>query len=192
MKAMLVDENKNLIWSEVKKPTPKEDEILIKIYAVALNRADLLQRNRKSRCRYHHQFGKGKRSGNTEKRGSKRTSCMAMDCLCGETLGECLPYMAEGGYWVIISTLAGVETNIKLRPILTKGLHIVGSMLRKRSSEEKSKLTALQLYVCGSVDNRQFKNSNIEATCTASICVFFLFICKRRNVFPSKKWPVLP
>ena len=65
---------------------------------------------------------------------------MAMDCLCGETLGECLPYMAEDGYWVIISTLAGTETNIKLRPILTKGLHIVGSMLRKRSSEEKSQL----------------------------------------------------
>ena len=65
---------------------------------------------------------------------------MAMDCLCGKELGESLPYMAEGGYWVIISTLAGTETNIKLRPILTKGLHIVGSMLRKRSSEEKSEL----------------------------------------------------
>ena len=65
---------------------------------------------------------------------------MAMDCLCGKELGESLPYMAEGGYWVIISTLAGTETNIKLRPILTKGLHIVGSMLRKRSSDEKSQL----------------------------------------------------
>ena len=65
---------------------------------------------------------------------------MAMDCLCGKELGESLPYMAEGGYWIIISTLAGTETNVKLRPILTKGLHIVGSMLRKRSSEEKSHL----------------------------------------------------
>ncbi len=65
---------------------------------------------------------------------------MAMDCLGGKDLGESLPYMAEGGYWVIISPLAGIETNIMLRPILTKGLHIVGSMLRKRSSEEKSKL----------------------------------------------------
>ena len=45
MKAMLVDENKNLVWSDVEKPSPKEDEILIKIYAAALNRADLLQRN---------------------------------------------------------------------------------------------------------------------------------------------------
>lgn len=55
---------------------------------------------------------------------------VAMDCLCGKELGESLPYMAEGGYWIIISTLAGTETNVKLRPILTKGLHIVGSMLR--------------------------------------------------------------
>ena len=44
MKAMLIDENKNLVWSEVKKPSPKNDEILIKIHAAALNRADLLQR----------------------------------------------------------------------------------------------------------------------------------------------------
>ncbi len=65
---------------------------------------------------------------------------MTMDCLCGDTLGQSLPFMAEGGYWVVISTLAGVETNIPLRPLLTKGLHLVGSMLRKRSNEEKSAL----------------------------------------------------
>ena len=65
---------------------------------------------------------------------------MAMDCLSGAALGESLPYMAEGGYWVVISTLAGIETNLKLRPLLTKGLHLVGSMLRKRSSEEKAQL----------------------------------------------------
>ena len=65
---------------------------------------------------------------------------MAMDCLSGTTLGESLPYMAEGGYWVVISTLAGIETTVQLRPLLTKGLHLVGSMLRKRSSEEKAQL----------------------------------------------------
>lgn len=37
--------NKNLVWSDVEKPIPGDDEILIKIYAAALNRADLLQRN---------------------------------------------------------------------------------------------------------------------------------------------------
>lgn len=45
MKAMLIDKDKNLVWSDVKKPVPGDDEILIKIYAAALNRADLLQRN---------------------------------------------------------------------------------------------------------------------------------------------------
>ena len=44
MKAMLIDENKNLVWSDVETPPKKDDEILIKIHAAALNRADLLQR----------------------------------------------------------------------------------------------------------------------------------------------------
>ena len=276
MKAMLIDENKNLVWSEVEKPTPREDEILIKIYAAALNRADLLQRNgtypspkgwpewmglevsgiiedmgdkaKKESGKkigdkvcallggggyaeyvcapygmvmnmpknlsfeeaaalpeayatcylnlfYEGHLKKGQTafipagaSGlasvaipmaksfgarvitsvlsdeiaekiknlgadiiiNSSKQSvsevlkseeeNGRPVNMAMDCLCGKELGESLPYMAEGGYWVIISTLAGTETKVKLRPILTKGLHIVGSMLRKRSSEEKSHL----------------------------------------------------
>lgn len=276
MKAMLVDENKNLVWSDVEKPSPKEDEILIKIYAAALNRADLLQRNGTypSPAGWPDRMGlevsgiiedmgekaqkeSGKKIGdkvcallggggyaeyvcapygmvmcmpeglsfeeaaalpeayatcylnlfyeghlkegqtafipagasglasvaipmaksfgarvitsvlsdeiakkikglgadviiNSSKQSvaevlkaeeeNGRPVNMAMDCLCGKELGESLPYMAEGGYWVIISTLSGTETDIKLRPILTKGLHIVGSMLRRRSSEEKAKL----------------------------------------------------
>ncbi len=47
MKAMLVDENKNLVWSDVDDPTVGEGEVLIKIHAAALNRADLLQREGK-------------------------------------------------------------------------------------------------------------------------------------------------
>lgn len=46
--------------------------------------------------------------------------------------------MARGGYWVVISTLTGIETNIPLRPLLTKGLHVVGSMLRNRTPEFKA------------------------------------------------------
>ena len=44
MKAMLINENRDLVWSEVEKPSPKSGEVLIKIHAAALNRADLLQR----------------------------------------------------------------------------------------------------------------------------------------------------
>lgn len=65
---------------------------------------------------------------------------VSMDCLSGETLGKSLPFMARGGYWIVISTLAGVETNVLLRPLLTKGLHLVGSMLRNRTSEFKAYL----------------------------------------------------
>jgi len=63
---------------------------------------------------------------------------VSMDCLSGEMLGKSLPFMARGGYWVVISTLAGIETNILLRPLLTKGLHLVGSMLRNRTPEFKA------------------------------------------------------
>ena len=65
---------------------------------------------------------------------------IAVDCLSGEDIGNCMPYMARGGYWVVISTLAGVETNIMLRPLLTKGLHLVGSMLRNRTPEMKAQI----------------------------------------------------
>ena len=276
MKAMLINENKDLVWSEVEKPSPKAGEILIKIYAAALNRADLLQRKgtypspkgwpewmglevagvveeigsdaqttlkvgdkvcallggggyaeyvcapagmvmpipknlsfeeasslpEAFATSYLNLYFEGHlKPGQTafipagasglasaaipmaKALGSRvitsvlsdeiaeqikhlgadiiinsttqsvaeilkaeeengRPVNVAMDCLAGETLGQSLPYMAEGGYWIILSTLAGQQTNVMLRPVLTKGLHLVGSMLRKRSSEEKAQLLA--------------------------------------------------
>ncbi|MGN1473202.1 MAG: alcohol dehydrogenase catalytic domain-containing protein, partial [Eubacteriales bacterium] len=44
MKAMLVDAEKHLIWSDVPEPVLEDDRVLIEIEAAALNRADLLQR----------------------------------------------------------------------------------------------------------------------------------------------------
>lgn len=276
MKAMLVDKNKNLVWSEVKDPILEEDKIIVKIYAVALNRADLLQREGKypspkgwpawmglelsgeiiemgKKAQENTNFKVGDKvcalvgggayaekiaipyqlvlpvpEGLTMEEASAIpeayvtsylnlfeegklqkgqivyiaagasglasaaipmakaygatvvTSVMtneikekinhlnadyvivqekesipevfkrfeeeghpinvAMDCLAGKDMGEALNYMARGGYWVIISTLAGVTSEIQLRPILTKGLHLVGSMLRNRSNEQKEKL----------------------------------------------------
>lgn len=271
MKAMLVDENKNFVWSEVENPVIKDDEVLVKIYAAALNRADLLQRQGKypspAGCpewmgleiagvivdagkavtnwkigdqvcallggggyaeyaavkydmlmpvpkgltmeeasalpeayatAYLNLFIEGhleqgqtafipagasglasvaipmakafgarvitsvlsdeiaeKIKGlgadviinsttqkveeilkNQEENGTPVH--VSMDCLSGETLGKSLPYMARGGYWIVISTLAGTETNVLLRPLLTKGLHLVGSMLRNRTPEFKA------------------------------------------------------
>lgn len=271
MKAILVDENKDLVWSEVDDPIIKDDEVLVKIYAAALNRADLLQRQGKypspAGCpewmgleiagkivsigkdvtdwkigdrvcallggggyaeyvavkydmlmpvpkglslieaaalpeayatSYLNLFIEGHlESGQTafipagasglasvaipmakafgarvitsvlsdeiaekinplgadviinsttqnveeilkseEERGTPVN--VSMDCLSGETLGKSLPYMARGGYWIVISTLAGIETKLLLRPLLTKGLHLVGSMLRNRTPEFKA------------------------------------------------------
>ena len=271
MKAILIDENKNLIWSEVANPVIKGDEVLVKIHAAALNRADLLQRQGKYpsppgcpewmglevagviekvgsavtnwkigdrvcallggggyaeyvavkydmlmpipkglsmveaaalpeayATSYLNLFIEGHlEAGQTafipagasglasvaipmakafgarvitsvlsdeiaEKIKSlgadviinSTTQCVeeilkteeengtpvrvSMDCLSGETLGKSLPYMARGGYWIVISTLAGIETTVKLRPLLTKGLHLVGSMLRNRTPEFKA------------------------------------------------------
>ena len=273
MTAILVDENKNLVYSEVADPIPKEDEVLVKIYAAALNRADLLQRQGKypspKGCpewmglevsgvivevgaevkrwkvgdrvcallggggyaeyvcvrhdmlmpipkglsmveaaslpeayatSYLNLFIEGHlEAGQTafipagasglasvaipmakafgarvitsvlsEEIKEKikplgadviinsREECVeeilkkeeengtpvnvSMDCLSGETLGKSLSYMARGGYWIVISTLAGTETNLPLRPLLTKGLHLVGSMLRNRTPEFKAML----------------------------------------------------
>ena len=271
MKAMLIDENKNLVWSEVADPVIGDDEVLVKIHAAALNRADLLQRQGKypspkgcpewmglevagvvekvgrdvenwhigdKACAllggggyaeyvsvkqdmlmpipkglsmveaaalpeayatsYLNLFIEGHLDGGQcafipagasglasvaipmakafgarvitsvlsdaiaekikplgadviinssaerveeilaeeEKRGTPVN--VSMDCLSGQTLGKSLPFMARGGYWIVISTLAGVETNIQLRPLLTKGLHLVGSMLRNRTPEFKA------------------------------------------------------
>lgn len=275
MKAMLVDENKNLVWSDVPDPVMKEDEVLVKICAAALNRADLLQREGKYpsppgcpewmgleisgiivekgakvanwsigdrvcallggggyaeyvavkydmlmpipkglsmaeaaalpeayATSYLNLFLEGHlEAGQTafipagasglasvavpmakafgarvitsvlsdeiaekikwlgadviinsttqcveeilraeEERGTPVS--VSMDCLSGETLGKSLPYMARGGYWVVISTLAGITTNIQLRPLLTKGLHLVGSMLRNRTPQYKAYILA--------------------------------------------------
>lgn len=274
MKAMLIDENQNLVWSEVADPIIKDDEVLVKIKAAALNRADLLQRQgkypspegcppwmgleiagdiiemgktAKEKCdfnvgdkicallggggyaeyvaikydmlmpipnglsyieasaipeayatSYLNLFIEGHlEAGQTafipagasglasvaipmakafgarvitsvltdEIREKVRSTGadiiinsttedvseilkkeeekgypinVSMDCLSGETLGKSLPYMARGGYWIVISTLAGITTEVQLRPLLTKGLHLVGSMLRNRTPEFKA------------------------------------------------------
>lgn len=44
MKAILINSDKSLSWSDVPDPIIKSDEVLVKIEAAALNRADLMQR----------------------------------------------------------------------------------------------------------------------------------------------------
>ncbi len=65
---------------------------------------------------------------------------VAIDCLAGETIGKVFPFVNEGCRWVLISTLDGIYTTIPLRALLTKGITFKGSMLRKRSVQEKTEL----------------------------------------------------
>ena len=44
MKAILVNEDKSLRWADVPDPVLRPDEVLVKVAAAALNRADLMQR----------------------------------------------------------------------------------------------------------------------------------------------------
>ena len=43
MKAIIVSENQELIWSNTEKPEILDNEVLIKIKATAVNRADVVQ-----------------------------------------------------------------------------------------------------------------------------------------------------
>ena len=44
MKAVNVREDHSLVWGEVEQPIPGENEILVRVHATAINRADLMQR----------------------------------------------------------------------------------------------------------------------------------------------------
>ncbi len=83
---------------------------------------------------------------------------VAIDCLAGQTIGDAFPYVNEGCRWVLISTLAGTETNLPLRALLTKGIELKGSMLRKRSVKEKSAiLSALAEEIFPKLESKELR-----------------------------------
>jgi len=65
---------------------------------------------------------------------------LAIDCLGGPTTGECLPYMDFDGRWIMIATLAGDVTNVDMRAMYVRGTRLIGTTLRRRTSEAKAKL----------------------------------------------------
>ena len=65
---------------------------------------------------------------------------LCVDCLGGDTVGKCLPYMNFDGRWIMIATLAGDPTNVDLRQMYVRGTRLIGTTLRRRSSEDKAKL----------------------------------------------------
>ena len=274
MKAILVDESKNLVWSDVPDPIIKDDEVLVKIYAAALNRADLLQRQGKypsppgcpewmglevageivamtegAKAKSGYKMGDKVCAllgggGYAEMVAVKYDMCMpvpkncsmieaaaipeafataylklfveghakagdtllmqagasglasvvipmakafglrvitsvisdpakiahlgadlvvdtrveslpevlkreeeagravdiAIDCLGGKNLGECLPFVKYGCRWIVIAALAGAEATVDLKTIYKKNIRIVGSTLRSRTPEMKAEI----------------------------------------------------
>ena len=67
---------------------------------------------------------------------------VAIDCLGGEYMGECLKYLTHGARWIMIAALAGVKTEIDLKNIYVRNVRIVGSTLRSRTPEMKAQILA--------------------------------------------------
>ncbi len=67
---------------------------------------------------------------------------VAIDCLGGEMMGRCLPYVRYGARWIMIAALAGQETKIDLKNIYVKNIRIIGSTLRSRTPSVKAQILA--------------------------------------------------
>lgn len=65
---------------------------------------------------------------------------VAIDCLGGAEMGECLPYLSHGARWIMIAALAGQMTQIDLKNIYVRNVRIIGSTLRSRPPEVKAEI----------------------------------------------------
>lgn len=67
---------------------------------------------------------------------------VAIDCLGGEVMGKCLPYLKHGARWIMIAALAGQLTEIDLKNIYVRNVRIIGSTLRSRTPQVKAEILA--------------------------------------------------
>lgn len=65
---------------------------------------------------------------------------ICVDCLGGDTVGQCLPYMNFDGRWIMIATLAGDPTTVNLRSMYARRTRLIGTNLRSRTPAQKKKL----------------------------------------------------
>lgn len=68
---------------------------------------------------------------------------VAIDCLGGKIMGECLPYLSHGARWIMIAALAGQITEIDLKNIYVRNVRVIGSTLRSRAPDVKAQILAL-------------------------------------------------
>ena len=67
---------------------------------------------------------------------------VALDCVAGPQLGKCLQTMARGGRWIVIATLGGPVAELNINDFFRRGVRLIGSTLRSRSTELKTKILA--------------------------------------------------
>jgi NADPH2:quinone reductase len=67
---------------------------------------------------------------------------IAMDCVAGADLGACLETMARGGRWIVIATLGGPTSELNMTDFFKRGIKLIGSTLRSRTSKMKAELLA--------------------------------------------------
>ena len=67
---------------------------------------------------------------------------VAMDCVAGPELGNYLETAANGCRWIVIATLGGPTTTVNMNAFFRRGVKLIGSTLRSRSSEMKAQILA--------------------------------------------------
>ena len=67
---------------------------------------------------------------------------VAIDCLGGEIMGQCIHYLKHGARWIMIAALAGQKAQIDLKNIYVRNVRIIGSTLRSRTPEVKAQILA--------------------------------------------------
>lgn len=65
---------------------------------------------------------------------------VAIDCVGGETMGRCLPFLSHGARWIMIAALGGQKTEIDLKNIYVRNVRIIGSTLRSRPPQVKAQI----------------------------------------------------
>lgn len=65
---------------------------------------------------------------------------VAIDCLGGAEIGECLQYLRHGARWIMIAALAGQRTEIDLKNVYVRNVRLIGSTLRSRAPEVKAQI----------------------------------------------------
>lgn len=88
---------------------------------------------------------------------------IALDCIAGSKMGACFKQMKFGGRWIMIASMAGGATEIDLETVWRKRLKLIGSTLRSRTSDEKSRIMAALKNELSPLFSQKKLISNIHA-----------------------------